>query len=114
MESTEALAFINRGIIKMMHSLTIDKVEPIYIQAQNETVQDVHISISEGKRVVAKRRLSFPLSYTEKEIRTALEKYVKTFEADVALATADKKRAQVEQQAAEVADKLTGETINAS
>lgn len=48
----------------------------------SERYLDVDFEILKGEKVVAERKLGFPLDTPEKEVKEALKKYLKTFESE--------------------------------
>ena len=77
----------------------------------NKEFLDVEIEISNEDKIVAVRKLAFPFEKTSKEIKSAVEKYVETYNADADLAEKNKEREKLNSQADKVIEDLEGLTV---
>ena len=77
----------------------------------NKEFLDVEIEIRDKKKFVAIRKLAFPFEKSSKDIKSAVEKYVETFNADAELAEKSKEREKLNSQASKVIEDLEGLTM---
>lgn len=108
---------LNNTIMKTLKKKTIKftaKIKSIkkeILVETNENFLNVELEICEGKKVVEIRKLAFPFGKSSKEIKSAVEKYVETFNADAELAEASKEREKINSQVDKVIEDLEGLTV---
>lgn len=97
--------------VPVVFSATIKSIKKDILIETNKEFLDVEIEIRDDKKVVAVRKLAFPFGKTSKEIKSAVEKYVETYNADADLAEKSKEREKLNSQANEVIEDLEGITV---
>lgn len=72
---------------------------------------EAHLEIKNGKDVVEVRKFAYPLETTEEEITADLEKFMATYESDIALAAETKVSDKLNTKAEKTIQGLTGKQI---
>lgn len=95
----------------MSYTAKITDAKKGFSLPDNAPYLDVWFNILLGKKVVAERRLAFPIGTTEEAITAEVEAYCKMFENDHALAEKVAKRSEEEAKADSVLENLKGKEV---
>lgn len=95
----------------MSYKAKITKAQKGFSLPDNTSYLDVWFNILLDKKVVAERRLAFPIGTTEEAITAEVKAYCKMFEDDYALAEKVAKRSEEEAIADSVLENLKGKEV---
>ena len=96
-----------------MFTLEVLKVEKLFSQADNSDILNVEAQIldEDGKEVEV-RKLGFPISLTEDEVKEELQKFINTYNLEVRQKEANAEHDAEQANADEVIEALTGESFS--
>jgi len=92
----------------MIYSAKITEAKKEFSLPDNKSYLDIRFDILREGKVIAERRLAFPLGTTDKEIFAELKKYCGMYQNDHKLAAEAGKRMKEEAEAEETLKGLTG------
>ena len=96
---------------KSAYTAKITEAKKEFSLSDNASYLDVWFDISLDGKVVADRRLAFPMGTTEEVILAEVKKYCQMFENDHALATQVAEKSEAEAEAESVLSSLKGQEV---
>lgn len=94
-----------------VYTAKVTEAKKGFSMVDNQSYLDVTFNILLNNKVVAERRLAFPIGTTEEAITKLVKQYCKMFENDHALAADAKIRSEADAEAEGVLKQLRGKEI---